>query len=724
MLTKRALLLMALALPLLAGALMPRAYAQGPAILIAETRLPQSASVKFPHVDTLDATVYVSGNADESVARLWAKADTAGSFGAPRLMGSAEGVPDYTSAAVFTAPDGTIHYAWINANARRILLRTKRLSDADFGPERIVVGSSPFPVEVEVAANEDGVFVFWREPDQPLKYRRSTDGINWGVPVQLLLTERVERYIDVAAAAGRRLAVGYTKGRENKLQSYAALWNGSAFVSERIPTVPDNDFAEPSLAFAPDGTLVAALRSTQSTDGFGAGVYISDRAPTGGWSAVGRLVKGETISVSLDVDALGNTHLFWISKASGGNDLWYTARRAGQGYGGGPLVVDTGALPIFNLRAAANLRDRSYGHAVSERFEGEDLFGQYFVFGLPVNNVSAASIAIEGGQQFTNKPAVSVAFNTLAGSPTEVRWRWGAVPTDAVNDSGGFKPLANPLTVAVPPLADPSACTSLTLYTQLKAGTVVQAGANSDEIIFDRAVQTQFIVASPNSGFDPNYTRVPTATLSLFNNLECSGLSAAVVSGPITGGSLVLDVVGKPALQASVGLTGDAGPKAITFTATDLLGNTTTVSRTVIYDPVPPVFTDAGPVVPLVPDPDGSTLLTITLSDVVASDNNKLYGLSVTPNVTPAGGAPIAGTPIIVPFSDVAVSTDPATGKLAIRATVDITNGLPASARVPGSYDLVIRLLDAAGNASLANTVRSVTLTEISYPLNLPLTRR
>lgn len=722
---KRALLLTLLALPLLAGALAPRVFAQGPAILIADVRIPNSNDLKFPHVDTLDRTVYVSHNADQSVARLITKQDSAGSFNPSQVMGAAEGDPPYTSAAIFTAPNGTLHYAWINFNAKRILLRSKGPNDAAFGPERIVTGTSPFPVEVEVAANEDGVFVFWREPNQPPKYRRSTDGVNWAVATQTLGAVSIEPNIEITAAAGRRLAVSFTRSLDDRLQGYVGIWNGSALVIERIPTVQDRDFADPSLTFLPDGTLATALRSTERVDGFGAGVYVADRAPNGTWSQAARLIRGETVFVAMDADPLGNIHLAWINEPSG-KDLWYTTRRAGENYGGTPLTVNVGALPLFNVRAAANLSDRSYGHVVAERFGGDVPFGQYYTFGLPVNLVGAQSIAIEGGAPITNKPAVSVSFNTLQGSPTEVRWRWGEPPTDGANDSGGFKPLTNPLSVAAPPLADPAGCNTVTLYTQLRAGSAVQTTASSDSIVIDRAVQAGFNATSPIGGFNSAYTRVPTATVTVQSYGECAGLAAATVSGPIDGGAIVLDVVGKPEVQANIGLTGGPGPKTLSFTATDLLGNSAGLSDTVTYDPTPPTLTDAGAVVAVVPDPDASSIVDITLVDLVAADDNLLFGITVTPLVTPlGGGAPVQGAPIVVPFSEMnQFVIDPATGKLTLRVSVDLTGAFPARELVPGRYDLVITMTDGAGNQSLANTVRSIDLTKITYSANLPATRR
>jgi hypothetical protein len=723
------ILLALLILALLGAGLAPRARAQSGPVLVTETRLAGSNDVKFPHVDTQDRTVYVSGNAERAFARLWTKADTAATFGGPATLGAAEGQPDQSSTAVFTAPDGTVHFAWSNAETRRVLLRSKAPGQADFGPERLVVGSSPLPVEVEVAANEDGVFVFWREPDQPIKYRRSLDGVSWtNQPIQSLGSAIAEPRIEVSAAANRRLAVSSTRGLDDRLQGFVGIWNGSGFALERIPTVTDRDFADPTVTYLPDGSLAAALRSTADVDGFGAGVYVTDRAPNGTWSGVGRLSRGSTIYAGIDADDQGNLHLFWINQASGGNDLWYTARRAGTAYGGSPLIVDTGDLPIFNIRAAASLADRSYGHAVAERFAGGTPFIQYFLFGLPVNLVSAQGILIEGGQERTNKAAVEVSFAGPSGNPTEVRWRWNAPPSDAANDSAGFRPFTNPISVPGPALANPALCSTATLFTQLRAGAALQLTPNSDAIVFDRAVQSSYGLSAPYAGFDPGYTNVPTATVSVDNSLECSGLLSAAISGAVPGGTLPLAGVDQPALRVNVALAGGPGAKELAFSASDRVGNSTSapISRTIVYDPTPPSFTDAGDTIAPAPQPNGTSIVEIALANALAGDDLNLYGIVVTPAVTPTGGgAPVTGTPIVVPFTQMnQFSRDASSGRIGLRASINLARSLPAAALVPGSYALVIQFVDAAGNRSAASTTRTVPIERVTFPTFLPIGRR
>jgi len=704
-------------------------FAQGSPVLIAENLLPRSNDVKRPHVDTLPAsgqphTVLVSGVAERSEARLWAKPDGVPQFPNPQPIGLAEGQPDNTTTSVFVAPDRTIYYAWVNANANQIFLRVRRPGDADFGPPQLIVSTPAFPNDVEVGANEDGVFVFWRLADGVIQYRRSQDGVSWPDPPVRLMPGVALRRMDVAAGPGRQLIIGYTKPLDDALQTYVSIWNRDtgAFFEERIPTVTDRPFADPQVALNPNGGYFVALRSD---DGVLGGAWFSERPAGGAWSQPGRLVRGRVSSIAVDVDVFGNVHMAWIGDATGTPDLFYAFRRTGGSFEG-PLLVRSGALPIFNLQLAANVRDQSYAHIVAERFTGGGLRGQYYLFGAPVSPVNAAGIAIEGGAAFTNRPVVAVTFAGLQGNPDEVRWRWGAPPTDQENDSGGYRPLTNPLSVPAPPLPIPTRCTPAVLYTQVRARSVFQLEPNSDAITFDRAVQTAVAVVSPVEGFDPGYTNQPAATIALSNAAECSGLVAALVSGPLNvpGGVLPLEAAGRPALGVTVGLTGDPGPKTLRFAFTDGVGNGLETERTIVYDPIRPVFDPDAATLELAPNPQGTSAVELVLDNAAAGDDARLFGIVVRPELTPAGGgAPVAGRPLVLPFGAMSEVTA-RDGRLRLRATVNLARSFAPFQLAPGVYRLVVTFADAAGNESLANIVGSVNLERITFPVLQPLVRR
>lgn len=738
---KRVLLLAALlASALAAGSPLP-ALAQGSPSFIVEAALPNSERQKFPHIDTFGSTVYVAGNAEREFARLWTKADTATSFPEPRTLGNAGGTPDYATASVFAKDDGTIYVAWINANDRRIYMRWKGPSDADFRPQTTVYGVAQ-PFEVEVAANEDGVFVFWREVGLPVKYRRSPDGTNWNVPAESIGTVKVEPFLDVAAGPGRKLAVAYYRDRiegdDAYLQGYLGIWNGSGFLQERIPAVPDRNFANPSVAVGPDGSFSIAMRSTEKESGLGAGVYVADRSPTGTWSNVIRLARGDTLSTGIDIDPAGNTHLFINSKANGPVGLYYTYRRPGQGYGGGQpntapdrlLAIQEGGQFIANVRAAASLRDRSYGHAVVERFDGNDIpFGRYFLVALPVNNVGATGISIEGGAATTNKSTLNVTFTGLTGAPTEVRSSWGAPP--AANAAFGPFNVASPtIAVPLPAGANPN-CSALTLYTQLRAGSTTQVTPNSDTIVLDQAVQADYYVSGVTPALDPGYTNSLNATVFVYSGADCSGLASASVSGPVSGGSISLPVASTTLVIQNVQLTGNPatpGPKVLSFAAADQLGNSTTgVTRTVVYDPVAPLFTGLASesAATLVPYPDGTAQMRLALDNLVASDvGGVLAGLELVAVAPTVNGVTPTSAPVRIPFDELDSFVVNGDGSLNLRDTITLTDFFSAADLVPGTYRFTIRVLDGAGNASAASRTISETLTAVTYPVWAPYTRR
>lgn len=742
-LLKRVIIVMALVLPMLAAGLTPLALAQGNPTNVALTILSKSDNSKSPHVDTFGSDVLVASNADESVQRLWRKADTATGFPDPSAIATTGGSkPDYYPASIFVSDTGVIYYAWINQIERRIYLRFKGPTDPDFRAASTVFGSAQ-PYDVEVAANEDGVFVFWREADGPIRYRRTSDGVSWAsVPAQNVLNEAVygtNGGFDLSAGAGRKLAVAYTKGRpENDityLQGYLAIWNGSGFSIERIPTVKTAGFSNPSVALRPDGGWAVTIRGVDNP-----GVFVGDRLPSGAWEkdSLDRIAKGEVYGLSVDVDLIGNAHLFWSTSAPGMPTVYYAFRRPGQAYGGipipqqpvsNPLLVTQHTGLLYGTRAAASLRDRGYGHVVFERWNGDVTNVQYALVGLPVTLVSASGISIEGGAATSNKASVSVSFSGLSGNPGEVRWSWGAPPAASAPYSA-FDPVNPTISVPLPAGVSPN-CTPLTLYTQLKSGLYYQLTPNSDSIVVDQAMQADFYAFGNAPALDPRYTSTLSPTVLVSSIADCSGIATTTVSGPIEGGSLSLPVAGNPVYLQTVTLTGGPGVKDLSFVATDQIGNATpaAVTKTIIYDPEPPTLNSIADDSPstLVANPQGTTEIRLALDGLIASDTGGVVaGIELQIVSPPGSGGSKTSVPAHIAFSEMDQVITNEDGSLNLRDTIDLSDFFAPADLIPGTYSFVIRVVDAAGNVSSAegSVTRSEEITKITFPTYVSFIRR
>ncbi|HMQ33906.1 MAG TPA: hypothetical protein PKD53_24455, partial [Chloroflexaceae bacterium] len=422
--------------------------------------------------------------------------------------------------------------------------------------------------------------------------------------------------------------------------------------------------------------------------------------------------------------------------------LYYTYRRAGQGYGGSPpagaaepplrVVVGTpqNSRLITNVRVAASLRDRSYGHAVGELFTGEVPFAQYYLFGLPVSTVGASAISIEGGARVTNKSTVGVAFAGLTGAPTGVRWSWGAPPA-ANAPYSPFNSASPTIAVPVPPAASPN-CAPLTLYTQLRSAEAEQQAPNSATILLDRAVQAEYFVSGVPPALDPRYTRTLSASVTIYSAADCAGLAAAAVAGPVPGGTLSLPVAGRPLFQQTIPLTGDPatpGPKALAFVSSDLAGNSTPapITRTVIYDPVAPTLRGAAPesAGTLVPNPKGTSQLTLALNSFDATDvGGVVAGIELVATAPARGGAATTSAPLRLPFSRMDQVTRNDDGTLNLRATFSLLELFAPAQLAPGTYSFEVRALDGAGNASEERLALAESLPTLTFPAWAPLLRR
>jgi len=344
----------------------------------------------------------------------------------------------------------------------------------------------------------------------------------------------------------------------------------------------------------------------------------------------------------------------------------------------------------------------------------------------------------------TKDNAVPVNFASISGSPTELRWRWGAAPTDAASDSSGWQTFTNPKSIPLP--AGTTACQTLTLYTQVKAGTAIELAAKSATTQFDNAVQAAVDVVNPHmaglpvtflstadnsttsaSEGNPGYTREPYAFLRVGDAGDCSGLSNFTVSTgnpsptpAFTNGNYVGTV---PLPQTNIHNGG--GIATFTITVSDTLANRNDFTREIIYDPentngdpqgTP--NTDGLPVVnsgTVTADNAASVIQTLTLSNLNVTDNvygpkeglsstREFWGLWIANATSDVGAANIPiWYPVRVP--------DPNANPLKVKWSIFTGLNFGLDPNKPGDYFVYVRFLDGAGNPSAASTARKVTVT-------------
>jgi hypothetical protein len=306
-----------------------------------------------------------------------------------------------------------------------------------------------------------------------------------------------------------------------------------------------------------------------------------------------------------------------------------------------------------------------------------------------------------------------------------VRYHWGSPPTAADT----FVTFTNPLTVPAPTLANPSACTTQTLYTQLRVGSILQATPNQDSIIFDRAVQATATLVNPNSAYDPAFTASKTAILKVASPGECIGLSAGSVSGDITAPPQSLAISGNRSFQKTLTLTGTEGLRTVAVSLSDLLGNSSgSLPASITYDATKPVLTSTGIVTATSDTTDPTTNIygRLEISGATLTDSSGIFGLLIQNRVTPTGGSPVVGQMILVPFSSIQGVTQ-AGGKVSLSLRWILLMGIPPASQVPGIYQFTAYFVDKAGNPSNQVAAQSNPITLAPLRLiktELPLVRR
>lgn len=705
--------------------------------LITEESVPGSRDVKFPHVGAGNGTAIVTGVADRNSPYAWAKADSAGEFPARFDLGeSGGGDPDYLNTAITFTPDGSAYAVWTTLEQGRIYLR-RRDTAGNWGPTRTVANSN-FPIFVEIAVSTKGeIFVLWSEPGKTPLYRVSTNqGVNWSSTRNVGNVVAFSSQMDLTAGPNGSMAAAYTGASGGVLQVFLGLWNGSGFEIRRMSTL-DIESADATVTFGPDGRIYYAWRGIEG------GVYFTEQQADGSFPR-SRLAGSRAYGlVNLNTDEGGNIHFNWIAEPGGNKQIFYAFKEPNSAPRG-PIASSNGGS-IFNSHAAASASDAIYAHTVLEEFTGGGLRTRYSLWRAEGSIFGATPVLANGAAITGGKATVTLNFTNLrGGTPTEIRWRWGAAPTDSATDSGGFKAFANPLEIPIPAaILNNTTCQPTTLYTQVRDTTTgtLEKEAKSDSIIIDGVVEASAIFANPylyvdtapeNAGLDKvagalngarNYTRIPLMYVDITSFDDCTDLKSVGIGRSANAIETVIAVTDE-GYRGFVPLPGLAdlqeGEVPIVLQVTDGAGNVRNFSGTIIFDETPPVLDPnaSGPL-QATANPNADLLQNLTFSNVSVSDtgvgDRDFWGVWLAVSRTPVANPTASDDLVWIPVSISENATS-----FTVR-NFSLASGLPDADVTPGTYYVYARFLDAAGNASTAFLDAVIESNAERPKTNLPL---
>jgi len=731
------------------------ALAQGGANprLIFQTTLPNARQIKYPDVAAAGNQVYLSANINRADAVVWQKNDSAQSFPAPTTLGAAPGQPDFSATSVATGPDGSAHVMWMNQDQRRVYYRKKPVNGT-WGPQRLVyqaTRSTEFPVNGMIEVASDGVpWITWRDPDFPAKVTRSSDeGQTWTSPVTIG-TNAVINYPMLAAGPGGAMAIAFTAGVRSidKLQVFAGAWNGSIFVTQNISPAPD-DFADPTATYSADGALLVSYRS-EATSGPLSGAWLSSRTGNDPWQTnrIGGPAEYKG-TVNIDTDTAGTVHMQWNANAGAGFRVYYTVRPRTATAFTTPVDAPNDAGVIFNSRMDTSVSDLAYAHVAGELFAGDSSFVRYLLFAATAGVAVGAQPVIENGEAISERePTVTLSFTNVQGTPTQIRWRWGAEPTDAATDSNGWVAFANPMNIPLPAsILENAPCSAERLFTQVREADNDTGVAQSDDIIIDTGINAALAVGNPNlsskareftpiqsvpadvssggaSDGDPGYTRDPIYYLGLQGTGDCSGVKDVSVGRNTTSVNKAI-LVSKEAFANVLPYPGAMipGPNQLLVRVSDLAGNVTDYTQTIILDQVKPVLSAMSPGTLVVTSDAKATILArLAFSGVSVTDDRYpgrgYWGVWVANSRTEVANPTTDSSLVWLPLKA------PATGNDFSISNWSLASGL-SGALQPGTYHVYVRFLDGAGNPTDGFLKATVTLSQITRPqVSLPVVRR
>jgi hypothetical protein len=728
------------------SASVPYVYAQPSLSLVTQTTLNGTSRIKFPSVAVANGNVHVATNNDGSDAYYFVKAEAATSFGSQFDVGDAEGAPDYTNASVAAAPDGATYVAWINQDEKIIYIR-RREANGNYGPIRIVDRNSSFPYNLSITVASDGaIFAAWLEPDRPPRARRGTDqGATWSARLETGDYVGYNNPIDIAAGPNGTVALGFT-GSIEPISAIVGIWNGTRFASQIVA----GNGAAPSVTYAPNGKLYVAWRGASDRSG-DLGMFYAEQQPNGTFPR-SRLAGSNVGSVAVSADQQNNVHFAWTAPAGRDLELYYTVRTA-NGEFGNPIAAQREGSSPYNISGAANASEAAYMHVVAESFSGNVSRVRYSLFSSGSAGVNAAP-TIEAGAALTrrNDNQVSVSFQVTGPTPNQIRYRWGAPPSDTQFDSTGaqgWETYANPKLVAVPERIR-NVCGEQVLYTQVRVtGGVTEITAKSDGITIDSAVTRPGVIdglnpysaeaandpvgteqaaeltagSASNTG-DPNYTRIDAVNIEIDNSTDCSGLDTVSI-GKTAQNLTTPDLIVNNRFDKRIFFPDNSlvpGRNDYIIQLKDKAGNTIDIADTIYYDDSDPVLVTG--TLTLSPTLNSTLLVDLQFSNVNVTDsiydNNgrKFWGVWVAVSRT-AVDPNTASNLVWVPLKA------SGSGDSFVIEDFSLASGLASTNVTPGDYYVYARFLDGAGNSTDGFLTASRTITVVEGPqLRLPLVRK
>ncbi len=500
-------------------------------------------------------------------------------------------------------------------------------------------------------------------------YRRG-DG-NWSDNRQISTSAFLIRNLNIAARgngnnASVQVVAQVQQDEKNAIQTIYHL-NGTpegGFNQKRLPDVlavslnrsPGAIF--PDVAFdQTDGTVYASFTSVAPNNAFALNIARSTDGGTS-WDVASKASvqindtlwpQQQALQVRNGIAATVSQHI-QADKASAAQ-IYYQESNLNTGDRSAFRNISNPAsenhsTPTFSLKD--DFRAATFNQSGFDRIN-------YNIDTTALPDAPSGTITVNSNTEFTGTTTASVNFLNLSQPTDQLSYRLSTT-ADGI---GGvpYTPLPANATVSFeldPAPAGSTDCVERTVYAQLQNNaSQLESPVVSDDIVLDPGVDAAVVVENPflpgnsvpamgGTDGDPGYTRVPSVFAAVApNSGECSTITTARYRSAQPANSSFLDIVPSTGALVSL-LSSNEGSTDLVIEAGDSNGNTTQVSRSIIYDNTPPVISDAasGTLTPLDsagnpvtgisvdptdPDlPDEDLLVELRAANVQISDN--LYG--------------------------------------------------------------------------------------------------